>query len=117
MPPRRKSTPRSPEHAALGEVIRRLRLEKGLAQEDLADLVETDFTQIGGIERGLRNPSYSTLLRLAAALETRFGRIATLTDQILDEGWAEVHCETSDSAQTSSTTRSKSASTPSSQPK
>jgi transcriptional regulator with XRE-family HTH domain len=111
MPPRRKSTPRSPAHAALGEAIRRLRLERGLAQEDLADRVETDFTQIGGIERGLRNPSWSTLLRIAAALETRAGEIAGLADRILDEGVPDDQEETSASAQTSSTSRSHSGST------
>jgi transcriptional regulator with XRE-family HTH domain len=115
MPPRRKSTPRSPAHAALGEAIRRLRLERGLAQEELADKVETDLSQIGGIERGQRNPSWSTLLRIAAALETRTGEIASLADQLLDEGLPESQPETSASAQTSSTSRSHSGSTASTQ--
>lgn len=116
MPPRRKSKPRSPEHAALGEAVRRLRDERGLSQEELADRMDTDFTQVGGIERGLRNPSYETLVRLAAALETRPGEIVSLADRVLDEGGAEPHRETSDSDQTSRITRSHSASTPSAQP-
>lgn len=82
MPPRRRSKPRSPEHAALGEAIRRLRLEAGLSQEQLAERAGTDLTQVGGIERGVRNPSYTTLLRLAAALETQVGEIATRADQL-----------------------------------
>ncbi|HEX5525630.1 MAG TPA: helix-turn-helix transcriptional regulator [Solirubrobacterales bacterium] len=82
MPPARRSKPRSPEHGALGEAIRTIRLEQGLSQEMLAEYAGTDLTQVGGIERGVRNPSYTTLLRLAAALETTVGEIATLADEI-----------------------------------
>jgi transcriptional regulator with XRE-family HTH domain len=82
MPPQRRSKPRSPEHAALGEAIRRLRLEAGLSQEQLAERAGTDLTQIGGIERGVRNPSYTTMVRLAAALETSVGELATRADQL-----------------------------------
>ena len=82
MPPQRRSKPRSPEHAALGEAIRRLRLERGLSQEQLAERAGTDLTQIGGIERGVRNPSYTTLVRLAAALETSVGEIASRADRL-----------------------------------
>ena len=80
MPPARRSKPRSPEHAALGEAIRSLRVEAGMSQEGLADAAGTDLTQVGGIERGVRNPSYTTLLRLAAALETTVGELTTLAD-------------------------------------
>jgi transcriptional regulator with XRE-family HTH domain len=85
MPPHRKNEPRSPEHAALGEAVRLLRLECGLVQEELADLVGTDHKQVGGIERGERNPSYATLVRLAEGLQTRPSKILTLADQVLDE--------------------------------
>lgn len=84
MPPRRKSKPRTPEHAALGEAIRQLRKQAGLSQEQLAERASTDLTQIGGLERGTRNPSYSTLLRVAKALRTRTGEIITLADQFAD---------------------------------
>lgn len=82
MPPQRRSKPRSPEHAALGEAVRRLRLEAGLSQEQLAERAATDLTQIGGIERGVRNPSYTTLVRLADALETSVGELASLADEL-----------------------------------
>lgn len=85
MPPARKSKPRTPELGALGEAIRRLRTEAGLSQEQLAERVATDLTQIGGLERGTRNPSYTTLLRLADALRTRVGEIARLADRLGDE--------------------------------
>jgi transcriptional regulator with XRE-family HTH domain len=82
MPPRRKTKARTPEHAALGEAIRQTRVKAELSQEELADLVHTDTTQIGGLERGIRNPSYTTLLRLAMALETQVGALTTLADQL-----------------------------------
>jgi transcriptional regulator with XRE-family HTH domain len=51
----------------------------------LADRVGTDLTQIGGLERGTRNPSYSTLLRIAEALDTKVGVITRLADKIAAE--------------------------------
>lgn len=84
VPPARKSKPRSAEHAALGNAIRQLRTEAGLSQEQLAERVATDLTQIGGLERGTRNPSYTTLVRLANALKTRVGEIVTLADRFAD---------------------------------
>ena len=82
MPPQRRSKPRSPEHAALGEALRRLRVESELSQEQLAERAATDLTQVGGIERGVRNPSYTTLLRLASALETSVGELTSLADRL-----------------------------------
>jgi transcriptional regulator with XRE-family HTH domain len=82
MPPPRRSKPRSPEHAALGEAVRRLRLKVGMSQEQLAESAGTDLTQVGGIERGVRNPSYTTLLRLATALKTSVGELTCLADRL-----------------------------------
>jgi transcriptional regulator with XRE-family HTH domain len=82
MPPPRRSKPRSPEHAALGEAVRRTRLEAEMSQETLAEAAGTDLTQVGGIERGIRNPSYTTLLRLAVALGTSVGELTTLADRL-----------------------------------
>jgi transcriptional regulator with XRE-family HTH domain len=59
---------RSDAHAALGRGIRDLRTEKGMSQESLADLCGLHRTYVGGIERGERNPSYTSILRIAEAL-------------------------------------------------
>jgi len=53
-----------------------------MTQEDLAHRAETDLTQVGGVERGVRNPSYTTLLRLAGALGTSVGELTTLADRL-----------------------------------
>lgn len=82
MPPQRRKPPRSPEHAALGDAVRDLRKKAGLSQEQLAEGANTDLTQVGGIERGIRNPSYTTLLRLAGALDTTVGKLTSLADEL-----------------------------------
>jgi transcriptional regulator with XRE-family HTH domain len=82
VPPRRKSIPRSPEHAALGEAIRRSREELGSSQEELADAADMHITHLGGLERGVRNPSYTTLLRLSRALEVAPGQLVSLADAL-----------------------------------
>lgn len=82
MPPPRRSKPRSPEHAALGEAVRQLRLEAEMSQEQLAEAAGTDLTQVGGVERGVRNPSYTTLLRLASALGTSVGEMTSRADRL-----------------------------------
>jgi XRE family transcriptional regulator, regulator of sulfur utilization len=86
MPPARKSKPRSPEHAALGDAVRQLREQRGLTIEALADLAGTDLTQLGGVERGTRNPTYEYLLRLSKSLGTSVGEMTTLADQIAARG-------------------------------
>jgi transcriptional regulator with XRE-family HTH domain len=85
MPPRRTIEPRTPSHVALGQVLRQARADAGLSQEGLALRINTDLSQIGGIERGTRNPSYLTLLRLADALNTSVGALTTRADQLRDQ--------------------------------
>jgi transcriptional regulator with XRE-family HTH domain len=62
---------RSRAHAAFGNAVRERRTDQGLSQEGLADAAELDRTYISGIERGVRNPSLTNILKIAAALEAR----------------------------------------------
>lgn len=59
---------RSPEHRALGQALRDLRAERAMAQMELALASGLDRTYVGGIERGERNPSYTSLRRIARVL-------------------------------------------------
>ena len=53
---------------AFGLNVRKHRLRKGLTQETLAASADLDPTYISGIERGLRNPSVLSVIRIATAL-------------------------------------------------
>ena len=56
--------------AIVGANVRRLRQKARLTQEQLAFAAEIDLTYVGGIERGIRNPSVVVLARIAEALGT-----------------------------------------------
>jgi transcriptional regulator with XRE-family HTH domain len=78
-----------PEKAlqALGKAIRARRGEiDGLSQEGLADLAGMHRTYVGDIERGLRNPSYRNLVKLAAALEVPLSELVARAERIAGGG-------------------------------
>lgn len=60
---------------AFGDEIRRLRTERGISQEALADLAELHRTYVGSIERGERNISLDNIARLAKALNVPLATI------------------------------------------
>lgn len=70
----------------LGLHIRRLRLEKGVSQEGLADLAGLDRTYVGGIERGERNPTVKNIDKLARALEVSIKDLLDLPDALEPDG-------------------------------
>lgn len=59
----------------VGRRIRTLRQAKGFSQEGLAEKSGLHRTYIGGVERGLRNPSLKSLARLAKALGVGVGQL------------------------------------------
>lgn len=63
-----------PEHLRItrvvGERVRTIRRERGISQQDLADLAALHATNIGQLERGKGNPKLDTLARIAMALDT-----------------------------------------------
>jgi transcriptional regulator with XRE-family HTH domain len=54
--------------AAFGSNVRKAREAKDFTQEQLAEKADLDQTYISGIERGLRNPSIVSVVRIAKAL-------------------------------------------------
>ena len=56
------------DYIALGQRVRRIRKQKGLTQEVLAEQVGISASFIGHIERGSRIASLETLLQLCRAL-------------------------------------------------
>ena len=49
-------------------MLKKLRLEAGLTQEQLAENSNVDFTQVGRYERGVRSPSLTSIKKLAEGL-------------------------------------------------
>ena len=55
--------------ASVGRVLKAQRKQKGLSQEELAHRVGLDRTYISLLERGLRQPTLGTIVRISSALE------------------------------------------------
>lgn len=58
-------------HATVARNIRKLRVERGISQENLAVDAEIDRTYVSRLERGLENPTIGVLERIANALDTQ----------------------------------------------
>lgn len=53
----------------VGRNLRQLRLERGLSQEEFAEILGIHRTYMGGVERGERNLTLQSLERLAERLD------------------------------------------------
>lgn len=53
----------------VGDNIKVIRRQRGLKQEQLAEMAKMDFSSINEIENGKRNPSLKTLNKIARALK------------------------------------------------
>jgi transcriptional regulator with XRE-family HTH domain len=70
---------------AFGFVIRGLRKSKNISQEQLADVCNLDRTYISLLERGLRQPSLSTVFSLANALSVTPSELIKLVEEVISE--------------------------------
>ena len=66
------------ELVKLGQIIRVKRVKSGLTQVQLAAQAGVDRNYIGMLERGERNPSYLSLLKIANGLKLSVGELITL---------------------------------------
>lgn len=64
-----------------GKVLRKLRCEKGLSQEELALNVGLHRTYISQLERGLKSPSLKTIKRISDELGTTASEIMRLVEK------------------------------------
>ncbi len=66
---------------ALGRNIRKRREEHDLSQEGLADKAELDRTYIGGVERGERNVTILSAIKIAKALGVTISELSRGIDK------------------------------------
>lgn len=64
-----------------GKVVRTLRERKGYSQEEFADLVETERSYYGGIERGQHNLTLQKIERIIKALGMRWSSFFKYMDE------------------------------------
>ncbi len=67
--------PRREELRKLGERVREQRRNRGLTQEALAEALDLSVAYVSLIERGGRNPPYTTVVAIARALDVSMSRI------------------------------------------
>lgn len=60
-----------------GRTVRRLRLEKGWSQEELAAEAGLHRTYVSQLERGIRNPTLTLIAKLAKALSTTLAALVS----------------------------------------
>lgn len=72
----------SPDNIEIGERVRTRRNELGLSLRDLAEKTELSATFLSGLERGLVNPTLSSIRRLANALEVPIHRLLMDTNNV-----------------------------------
>lgn len=65
-------------------MLRKYRLQQNLSQERLAELADLDRTYVSQIERGLKSPSFKTLMALAQALHVKAHVLVADVENALD---------------------------------
>ncbi len=69
-----------------GKVLHSIRLKKGFSQEKLALECELDRTFISMLERGLRQPSLTTLVKIANTLQIKPSKLLLETEKGMMKG-------------------------------
>ena len=67
-----------------GKILRKYRLQQKLSQEALAERADLDRTYISQIERGLKSPSFKTLIALSQALDVKAHILVSDVENDLD---------------------------------
>ena len=65
----------------LGTNVRALREKQEISQERLAEIADLDRTYVGGLERGERNATLGTILRVTKALKTTVSELCAGIDR------------------------------------
>ena len=68
---------------AFGKVIKELREQQGLSQQELGDYSEVDRTYISDLERGLYYPTLNTVYKLAEVLKVKPHELIQKVDRLV----------------------------------
>ena len=71
---------------AFATVLKNIRKSAGISQEALASESGLDRTYISLLERGLRQPSLSTIFQISASLKIKPFELIRLVSELVDEG-------------------------------
>jgi transcriptional regulator with XRE-family HTH domain len=83
VPPKRRSKPRSPGLAALGQAIELLIAEDAdMSKDSVADEAGLSIEQLGRYIRGQGNPTYRMLERLCEGLHVNVVELMTLAEEL-----------------------------------
>ncbi|MGU2390805.1 helix-turn-helix domain-containing protein [Pseudomonas aeruginosa] len=68
---------------AFGAAVRALRMERGIAQESLANLAGVERSHMGKVERGEHMPTLAIIFKIAGALDCSTAVLMTATESQL----------------------------------
>src|SRR5207244_6317134 len=88
---RARGNPRCSIIARFGASVQKLRLERGITQEQLAERADLHRTYIADIERGAQNVSLRSIEKLAEALGVRAAELFALTGAHRPHGYENPH--------------------------
>jgi len=74
-------TKRESDGVIFGRHLRELRLARGLTQQQLAALIDSNHPFISNMERGLTLPGLAMLVRLAEALQCNLSKLVGVLDR------------------------------------
>lgn len=69
---------------AFGKVLRTLRREAGLTQEQLSFKAEVERNFVSLIERGVNQPTIRVIFKLSAALDTKPSQIIAMVESVIE---------------------------------
>lgn len=70
---------------AFGQILRLVRISQQISQERLSQESGLDRSYISLLERGLRQPSITTLLQIAEALDVSASELILKVERLLNE--------------------------------
>ena len=77
----------------IGSRIRKIRNEKGISQERLAELTSVSTNYIGIVERGEKSVTIDVLEKIASALDTTFAELLSYSEPLAKNDSPEIVIE------------------------